>query len=557
MSRYVVFALVLMTPAIVLQAGENPIISGTSKIDAVTVYSDRAMVKRLLQVDLPQGKSIIEVANLPGGLLNESLRVSGSGTSKAKISGVRVEVKYLEKSSSQEIRDLEEELTALNKREKVIKDRMDILNKKTVFVDNISSTSAEKLSGSSGSQSTTNWAEILNFMGLTLETINSESRSLEDESAALAPKTEIIQKRLEKLRSQKTKLDKSAFIEINSDTKGSIGLEIFYVIYGAGWTPEYDVEASSDTNEIKLVMNATVSQHTGEDWNDVRLELTTANPSINAVPKTLGTWYLDLTKRVPQSSHGLNDVIVVAKQPLIDKYITSAASMTSESGFVQAHPVEMETAHVSEQLLSTSFDIGQRESIPSEYGGKKVSIETLTLKGDYEYYCVPSLSYFVYLKTVITNNANFPLLSGDARVFLDGNFVHSTVIPMVVPKEEFDLYLGIDDKIKVKRELVGKFTDEAGILSSKDKLSYSFKITVENFRKNGQKITVLDQYPVSRNDQIKVKMTAVSPETSSGELDVSKGLLRWIFDLEPDRRREINFAYEIKYPGDYEILGLQ
>jgi GTPase SAR1 family protein len=95
------------------------------------------------------------------------------------------------------------------------------------------------------------------------------------------------------------------------------------------------------------------------------------------------------------------------------------------------------------------------------------------------------------------------------------------------------------------------------MLSKKDKLSYTFKITVENFKKSSQKITILDQYPVSQNDQISVKLMATSPETNSSELDMSKGILRWVFNLEPEKNKEINFAYEIRYPENYEISGLQ
>jgi uncharacterized protein (TIGR02231 family) len=177
--------------------------------------------------------------------------------------------------------------------------------------------------------------------------------------------------------------------------------------------------------------------------------------------------------------------------------------------------------------------------------------------GDTEYFANPRQGPFAYLKAKLTNKTNFPFLEGVASVFLDGNFVHSTVIPMVVSKEEFDLYLGIDDKIKINRELVEKFTDKAGMLSSKDKLSYNFKITVENFKKTSRKITVLDQYPVSQIDQVDIKLLEVTPETETDELDESKGFLRWVFELEPDRKKEINFAYEIKYPENYEISGLQ
>jgi uncharacterized protein (TIGR02231 family) len=338
-------------------------------------------------------------------------------------------------------------------------------------------------------------------------------------------------------------------VELYMENPGHFDFNLSYIVHGATWKPVYDIRAESDADTIDMLMFAQITQNTGENWDNVNLELSTARPSLSAKPPDPRPWLIGFQ---PSGGFHAPENRVVGVAPMINGYTTS-----SEDKIDQRIDTQWAVSDVREMMISTSFALAQRENIPGNNTPKKVSVKAVNMVGDTEYFANPRQGPFAYLKAKLTNKTNFPFLEGVASVFLDGNFVHSTIIPMVVPKEEFDLYLGIDDKIKVDRKLVEKFTDKSGMLSSKDKISYSFKITVENYKKTIQKITVLDQYPVSQNDQINVKLLASSAETNSSELDKSKGFLRWVFKLEPEQKKEINFAYEIKYPENYEISGLQ
>lgn len=564
MFMRILLTLVLVLPACQILANEVTTVTSSSVIDAVTVFNDRAMVKRIFSGEFPAGDVQVRVPDLPAGLLNESIRVSGRGSGDAKISSVWIESEYFEQTVSEKIKGLESELDSLKKREDELTDRSAVLAQKKGFVENISSKTSQSISSNTTAQRPTaaEWLEMVNFVEKELDSINAEKRTIEEEKKSIADKKDIISKQLQKYNVDKTNSSKTAVVELTLDRPGQLDFNLSYMVYGATWKPAYDVRVDSDADTIRMMMFAEITQNTGEDWNNVNVELTTARPSISAKPAEPKAWIIGLQQPNFQPRGGL---------PSINKYVATSESRhqtmslndmadelrTTSGVAAQNQNAQWAVSDVTEQMISTSFVLPRRENILGNKTSKKVSVKAVKMAGDTEYFANPRKGSYAYLKSMMTNKTNFPFLEGPANVFLDGNFVHTTAIPLSVPGEKFDLYLGIDDQIRIDRQLVEKFADDGGMLSNKDKLKYSFRITVESFKKTARKITVLDQYPVSQSDQIEVKLSDVSPKTESASLDDSKGFLRWVFELKPQQKKEISFGYEIKYPDDYQLVGLQ
>jgi len=57
----------------------------------------------------------------------------------------------------------------------------------------------------------------------------------------------------------------------------------------------------------------------------------------------------------------------------------------------------------------------------------------------------------VHLRATIINTTERVLLSGEASIFLSGEYVGTTKVKTTAPTEKFKIFLGIDDGIKVKR----------------------------------------------------------------------------------------------------------
>uniref|UniRef100_A0A914PE76 DUF4139 domain-containing protein n=1 Tax=Panagrolaimus davidi TaxID=227884 RepID=A0A914PE76_9BILA len=80
-------------------------------------------------------------------------------------------------------------------------------------------------------------------------------------------------------------------IEIESEigTEGEEDeLTLIYQVYGANWSATYDLRVKSKMNQPQMILSyyASIQQQTGEEWKDVELSLSTAQPSLgNALPK--------------------------------------------------------------------------------------------------------------------------------------------------------------------------------------------------------------------------------------------------------------------------------
>ena len=151
-----------------------------SEVSAVTVYSDRATVTRSASVQLVEGDYEFAFNDLPYALDDQSLRVEGSGTAKAKISEIRIETVYIDTLPKNALKDLQEQMTVLLEDERVITDRITLLTKEKDFLDLIK---LNATTPSQGSKETTRptideWTRLFSFYDLNFEKVNQELRKI-------------------------------------------------------------------------------------------------------------------------------------------------------------------------------------------------------------------------------------------------------------------------------------------------------------------------------------------------------------------------------------------
>lgn len=75
-------------------------------------------------------------------------------------------------------------------------------------------------------------------------------------------------------------LQKSVVVRLRSrgTLPKKLTLELSYVVPGARWAPAYQCKLARDGSHAEIQMRAWVAQRTGEDWQGVRLKLSTASP---------------------------------------------------------------------------------------------------------------------------------------------------------------------------------------------------------------------------------------------------------------------------------------
>jgi hypothetical protein len=111
--------------------------------------------------------------------------------------------------------------------------------------------------------------------------------------------------------------------------------------------------------------------------------------------------------------------------------------------------------------------------------------------------------------------------------------------------------LGVDDRVRVERELVKRGATKAALGSAR-RVDAEYEITVANHSPRSIKVTVLDQLPVSRDGQITVRETLVKPDPSERD---DLGIVTWKAELEPFARATFHLGFRVESAKGVDLAG--
>ena len=145
------------------------------------------------------------------------------------------------------------------------------------------------------------------------------------------------------------------------------------------------------------------------------------------------------------------------------------------------------------------------------------------------------------------------------NVHFGGRFVGKTFLSEKKPGQEFDLNLGADREVKVRREKIKdkiKETFFGKIQRDTIVREMAYKITLENLKNKAIKVEIIDSIPVSRTDKIEIKDLVITPKPKKEDYQDQEGVMLWEFDSKPGEKGEINIEFVITYPKDAPVFGL-
>src|SRR5690606_28140912 len=136
-----------------------------------------------------------------------------------------------------------------------------------------------------------------------------------------------------------------------------------------------------------------------------------------------------------------------------------------------ADAASYETATPQSSATNTTFEVPGKQTIAAGGQQQRVALTTLSEPAKLSYELVPSEAAAVFATVTIANDKDFPLLAGSVNAFFDNEFVASSDMKTIFPKEELELALGVDQAISVKREPLQRFTESTGLTGSGTRLT--------------------------------------------------------------------------------------
>ncbi len=523
-----------------------------SEISEICVYTDSALINRVAHLELATGTYKTVFSNIVPEVDENSLRVSAEGSAIIKLFGAQVKKEYLEEVPSERIKQLEEEIQRLEDEIAGMQNLKTVLAEKKKFLNSITLFSNEQIPQDLVTRMPpiSDLENILNFLDTELKENYTQALDCELQIRDLKNKVETLQNELSQISGVQEKLKRSIIVELEVLKEGTVDLKVSYLVKGASWNPIYDARANFETSEVELVSYGVIKQITGEDWLEVDCSLSTAKPRVGGSMPYVAPWFLR-----PYQPEVAKDKMSVVSAPA---YQTEA--FKKEVGaFEEKVEGEIEFATAEEKGIAVVYTLPAKIAVKSDNSEHKFPISSQILSAVFEYSSYPRVSPFAYLGSRVTNSKGLQLLAGRVNIFLEGDFVGFSTIGNIAPSEEFDLYLGIDENVKVKRECLEKKVDEtliAGIPSRTKRTTYKYKLTVENYKSKKIKVKLYEAMPVSEDDRIKIKISEISLEPGVKDWEDRKGIWLWELELEPQQKQEIFYTFIVEHPRDMIVEGL-
>ena len=530
-----------------------------STITAVTVYTDRAVITRTATVDLTGGTTELVFANLPETLNERSLQVSGKGTAQAVILDVGAKQTFVDFTPNARVKELEDQLRGLGKQTRGIDDKAGLLQGQRTMLERMETTLTAPPAKDVPRPNVADLASAMSFLVEQRGKLTTELAALDEAREDLQTKISTVQAKLNELRGAGGRGYKSVTVRVAATQAGSLDVALSYTVPGASWSPSYDARVLSTERAVALSYFGIVRQNTGEEWKDVALTLSTARPGLGGAAPGLSVWNLDVYNPVALARMNEMDArrersakSAMAPAPMMAGAV-NMQTMTSDAP-EEMKDAEMASATIAAGATSASFKIGTAASVPSDNSPQKVPITSAKLNANPEYLTVPKRLATAYLTAKVVNTSEFPLLAGAMNVFLDGTFVATSALRTVMSGEKFDLALGADEGISVKHKRVARFAEDTGLTNSGKRITYEYLLTIQNNKRTAERVIVVDQVPLSRNEKIVVKL--LSPDAKEVK-PTDEGTLKWSLDLKAGEKRELTVKFTVEYANEVNVTGLE
>jgi len=512
------------------------VLAATPSVSSVVVYPDRAQVTRTQTVSCVGRNTLARFEEIPPAADPASFRARGErATVESLLASERTrQARYgAERERLEKQREgLERELAAL-----------DHSRARAQALDSLGSSYTEvavariRRELSEPKPDTRAWASALDTA------LGSRMRAAAEQES-YAAKLRVTSRTLAEVKTKEVRtmaaserIDRSVEVQLDCPAGTQARVELTYLVGGASWQPAYEARADEQGRAVELSTYATVKQSTGEDWKDAKLVLSTAVPDENATPPELRPLQVYTEERKEERK------VLVRR----DEYQEHAqAGATTPSGG--------ESLRTTAQGLSVQLAVPDQADVPGDGSEVRLRVARTRLQASFAWRSIPKLYPVVFRVARLTNTAPFPLLPGAVDAFRQTGFLGRQPLERVAQGAPFELTFGIEEGLRVERQVVEEVARDTGLFGGKRRFNYAYRFEVANYRKGPEELEVAEHVPVSELEDVKVELD--TKKTTAGyALDATDGIATWKLKLAPAEKRTVDLVFHVDVPSSYDSGG--
>jgi hypothetical protein len=560
-----------------------------SEVNSALVYLDGAEVSRDVKVDLKAGKNEIIFPGISPTMNSKTMRVKSPDN--ITILSLSSNSDYLYKKEYEpRAKSINDSLKLIQSQLRKIADQQDALwIEKRVLLKNRDFKSKQK------GISIEELKVAAEFFRTKVHEINTKISELNKQKVLHQAEQNKLQNQLYELNIKGSYYRNNITLLLEAEKEMTAELTLKYVVTEAGWVPMYDIIAEDISESIKIVYRAKVYNKTDIDWKNINVKLSTADPLLSASKPEIDPWYLnysygsynynaynyDYEQSYDQRQSMIQQQDITrgakGKDLFEDEYLWDfggdygvesdsisfdfksidllSTSNELHSGTYQVTVTDANGAQVNSGKMISMSDMNAEFEIKKEYtinaDGKPyyLDVKDFNLPTTYKHYAVPKKESSAYLISKITGWEEANMVSGFANIYLDDTYIGKSFINTGELSDTLEISLGKDNQILVERKQLKEFTKKQLIGTSKKEF-YAYEIKVKNNRKSPVEITIIDQIPVSEDNEIDVEKLDI---TSGADINELNGEVKWDHIVNANEVKTMKLSYSIKYPKNKPI----
>jgi hypothetical protein len=564
------------------------------KVAEVTLYRGQAQVAREMELKNGAGPVELVVTNLPAHVVANSLFAEGS--KGIEVRAVRYRRRAVGAAPRQEVRRLEEQIQTLADDTLLNKANQALVAKKTAYLDKlegfVAPTARAELS--KGVLNAEALEKITTFSFKQREAAAAELLKLQKEARTIQSKMSVLMRQRSSLSTGSSKTVHEAVLFLEKRVAGPQTVRLTYLVNQCGWGPAYNFRADSKTGKVNVEYNAVIQQMSGENWDGVKLTLSTASPSISSAAPGLASLRVTLApmgpqfaqnnknkRQVPgianleaqvQSIQGRRGKAYLDNRQTLTQYGNIQTSWQLNDAAQDFQLLEFNCtvdqmasmqrqAYDSQEGPTLNYQLTNAVSLASRSDQQMIRIMESDVKSDFYHVATPLLTSHVYREAELTNTTDQDLLGGQATVYLDGRFVGRTEIGTVARGQEFLVGFGADSQLRTSREMVDR---TEGVQGGNKVITFNYALAVENFKGTPVAVRIQDRVPFNRGtNQVRVVLADLKDKLSTDKAyvraDRPKGILRWDLEIPAgatgEKGRRVEYSYKIEYDRNFTLAN--
>ena len=549
--------------------------TAASKIVHVTVYPNSALITR--EVEAPAGAGTFElvVNPLPPQTVDSSLYSEGSDG--LRVLTTRYRTRPIREDTREEVRKLEDAIRKLTFDGQKMQADMQAVQANMQMLAKLEDFTA--VTTKTGDKTPVNSESIIALSKYVMESRATKAKELvglQQDMHNNREQVEFARRQLQEITAGTSRVEHDAVIVVDKNNAAAGKVRLNYLVSNAAWRPQYKFRAGKDEKEaVQLEYLSAVTQHTGEDWTNVGVTLSTAQPMLNATPPELHVLAVAVMPKgtavaqapgvnpVQQFDEQAKNYRAQALQDFVKREVTNANDNFNKAAALEAtkellHSTREEIGHLAllrgrpntNEGPSVTYHLATKLSVPSRHDEQVIEVAKINMEPEYFYKAVPVLTSHVYRQANLTNKSNHVLLAGEATMYQGTDFVGRMNVPLVAIGEQFTVGFGVDPQLQVTRAMTDKNrTTQGGNQVHK----YEYRILVSSYKSQPVTLQLWDRLPAAEAEAVGISLTKTAPELSKDSLYLREcrpnNLLRWDLKIEPAMNGEkalaINYEFQM------------